>query len=990
MARPSAGVATPTGAPALVTPSLSLLQRLLLVLCLSASCVEVSGDGPADVISTRASKKAAGDLISPLATYDLLDLPRNDGFSPSLDVLGFQSLPDDYSKPPPDLISFDPHLSSPPPSLIPSYVSSALPSSSPISSHVVSPSSSSASFPSDVSTPCSTSLTPWNEPSASSSSDVFGAVTTAPTVNSPHSPSKITHSDTLEATALPNITTSASLDSAKSASEASVPEGGEEVESEPYDLARGPLSCSDVWPLLRKKDKGRCSYRWAAGAEYPEVLCELIGGYKPIAGSFTTLIHNAATYQVTSTRVGDAPGPAGGWCAFQTRFELRKVDALPAGVPVSADEALLQAAQSERGAHRREGDTLLALVSQVTAASKASVSSLTHPQPNDTCKPEVWVIAYTKRVGVVDLYFNRAWRVIMEFNPAYMTLANFLLGYLREGAAVEELEVHGGERWDGADILPVALRRLRALDFSRNGLTSFGTVNFERMPNLQHLNLSYNNLASVPGGVSLLRGLRVLDLSHNPLAAPRLMPALRPLLQLRVLNLSGTPLPGLDPLVPREEPLEPPTAAGRALYPQLEVLDVSTCNISDVASAGARCLLRKARRLHTLRLANNPLAAVPSDFVEQLPSLQVLDLSGCRLTQPPGLRLWPGARLQLLDLSRNALSSPAGALSAQGGGAALLDVSGNPLRGEWGAHAFAALGPRAAVNLSRTELTALTATMLRALRPLRLVDLGANPLDCAKCATRHLQQWLRNGTGEQARPSVGFGRTAAAAGGQQPTLPPVPARARLPPWIPHRAEHRGVHGAQPTHHHDPHARLRGQPGRLLTILTHPFVSGQLRSLALAKNPFLVLLTHAFVGSQWCQWELEMATHRLLEGAGRDFLVLVELQPLDAKALPRLLRLLVETRTFLQWPSGCAPGGCCGRGAEGAEEAAWRRLRAALGPPIRRSSRHGPSTPVLPKPALPPNLAPAIDDKATVAFVKDKDPPLIGGDFPSKNCIALDV
>ncbi|KAK7869494.1 hypothetical protein R5R35_002271 [Gryllus longicercus] len=134
----------------------------------------------------------------------------------------------------------------------------------------------------------------------------------------------------------------------------------------------------------------------------------------------------------------------------------------------------------------------------------------------------------------------------------------------------------------------------------------------------------------------------------------------------------------------------------------------------------------------------------------------------------------------------------------------------------------------------------------------------------------------------------------------------------------------------------------------------------------------------------------MATHRLLEGAGRDFLVLVELQPLDAKALPRLLRLLVETRTFLQWPSGCAPGGCCGGGAEGAEEAAWRRLRAALGPPIKRSSRHGPSTPVLPKPALPPNVDPAINDNATVAIVKDKDPPLIGGDIPFKNCIALDV
>ncbi|GLH16754.1 Toll-like receptor Tollo [Gryllus bimaculatus] len=147
---------------------------------------------------------------------------------------------------------------------------------------------------------------------------------------------------------------------------------------------------------------------------------------------------------------------------------------------------------------------------------------------------------------------------------------------------------------------------------------------------------------------------------------------------------------------------------------------------------------------------------------------------------------------------------------------------------------------------------------------------------------------------------------------------------------------------------------------------------------------IMILTPAFVGSQWCQWELEMATHRLLEGAGRDFLVLVELQPLDAKALPRLLRLLVETRTFLQWPSGCAPGGGCGGGAEEAEEAAWRRLRTALGPPIKRSSRHGLSShasalahslqaldspPPAPASPHPPETTVAV---RSVALVKDKD------------------
>jgi hypothetical protein len=73
--------------------------------------------------------------------------------------------------------------------------------------------------------------------------------------------------------------------------------------------------------------------------------------------------------------------------------------------------------------------------------------------------------------------------------------------------------------------------------------------------------------------------------------------------------------------------------------------------------------------------------------------------------------------------------------------------------------------------------------------------------------------------------------------------------------------------------------------------------------------------------QWCQWELEMANHRLFEGT-RDFLILLELERLDPTTVRQHLRYLMVTRTYLEWP------------ASGMDTStAWRRLKARLGTSI---------------------------------------------------------
>nr|CAD7431033.1 unnamed protein product [Timema monikensis] len=72
---------------------------------------------------------------------------------------------------------------------------------------------------------------------------------------------------------------------------------------------------------------------------------------------------------------------------------------------------------------------------------------------------------------------------------------------------------------------------------------------------------------------------------------------------------------------------------------------------------------------------------------------------------------------------------------------------------------------------------------------------------------------------------------------------------------------------------------------------------------------------------WCKWELDMANHKLFEES-REFLILVELQRLNRVELPRHLKYLMDTRTYLEWPSPGDDKGAC--------DVVWERLKEALG------------------------------------------------------------
>jgi hypothetical protein len=64
----------------------------------------------------------------------------------------------------------------------------------------------------------------------------------------------------------------------------------------------------------------------------------------------------------------------------------------------------------------------------------------------------------------------------------------------------------------------------------------------------------------------------------------------------------------------------------------------------------------------------------------------------------------------------------------------------------------------------------------------------------------------------------------------------------------------------------------------------------------------------------------MATHRNFETNNKDFLILIELEPLVSNLVPVNLRILMATRTYLEW-------------YKQKSDINYERLKQALGKPL---------------------------------------------------------
>ncbi|XP_059351036.1 toll-like receptor 13 [Daphnia carinata] len=81
---------------------------------------------------------------------------------------------------------------------------------------------------------------------------------------------------------------------------------------------------------------------------------------------------------------------------------------------------------------------------------------------------------------------------------------------------------------------------------------------------------------------------------------------------------------------------------------------------------------------------------------------------------------------------------------------------------------------------------------------------------------------------------------------------------------------------------------------------------------------VIVLSRGYVESKWCQFELDLSHHRLLESERRNALVLVLLEEVPKQQQNAGLRYLMSTRTYLEWRSD--PEG---------QKLFWQRLRQVL-------------------------------------------------------------
>ena len=82
---------------------------------------------------------------------------------------------------------------------------------------------------------------------------------------------------------------------------------------------------------------------------------------------------------------------------------------------------------------------------------------------------------------------------------------------------------------------------------------------------------------------------------------------------------------------------------------------------------------------------------------------------------------------------------------------------------------------------------------------------------------------------------------------------------------------------------------------------------------------LLLVSENFLLSQWCQFEMNLAQHRLLE-TRRDKLILVLLEDIPLRKQPKTLKYLMRTKTYIKWPSD---------GTLDEKHLFWKRLKKSI-------------------------------------------------------------
>ncbi|XP_046394524.1 toll-like receptor 2 [Ischnura elegans] len=538
--------------------------------------------------------------------------------------------------------------------------------------------------------------------------------------------------------------------------------------------------------------------------------------------------------------------------------------------------------------------------------------------------------------------------------------------------------------------------KLQYLDLSRNAFDVFDSEVLNATKLLKELHFAESSLIQIPSFISEQRDLELLNLGGNKLVynhnatEEHLSHFTKNLTNIKKLNISGYHLEYFSNLtVPN--------------LPELKDLDISKCEIINMEEDS----FRYQPALERIDISTNKLISLPKQIFASLKFLRYVDLSNNKFSEGPGLQFychenWPTDGMQALYFSSNPLGSTKD-LIAPKTQIRFIDLHDCFLRDVKGV-SFQYVEK---VDLSSNYIPAISYEERKILSQVKTVNLTENQFNCDSCDLREFQQWL-NSTGRNITEGVQSLMCAAPPPLRRDKVKVIEARynedlcrgPNLPvvlgstfsgialiaallagvlyiyrfetSYVLHliRVRRRAVKGEGKPHSeciYDAFVSYSGRDRSWVLRVLQPELeeSDQKYQLCLHDRNFtlggiitqnivdsidksrktILILSENFVDSQWCRWEMEMANHKLFNDS-RSFLVLIELERLDRKNLPRHLRFLMDTRTYLEWPTetqalrtskdiegldfGQHDAKGTGVAAEPALQVFWKRLREALG------------------------------------------------------------
>ena len=289
------------------------------------------------------------------------------------------------------------------------------------------------------------------------------------------------------------------------------------------------------------------------------------------------------------------------------------------------------------------------------------------------------------------------------------------------------------------------LKKLTTLDLSNNQLTSMPTE-IKLLKKLTTLKLHRNQLTALPPEIKLLKQLTTLDLSNNQLTS--LPPEIAQLKQLTTLDLSNNQLTSMPPEIAQLKQLTTLNLSGNQLTSmptEIKLLKkLTTLNLTGNQLTSLPPEIAQLKQLTTLDLSNNQLTSMPPE-IAQLKQLTTLNLSGNQLTSMPTeiKHLKQLTTLILIDNQLTSLPTEIKLLKQL----TTLILSGNQLTSM--PTEIKLLKKLTALGLSDNQLTSMPPE-IKHLKQLTTLSLSGNQLTSMPPEIKHLKQLTTlNLTGNQ-------------------------------------------------------------------------------------------------------------------------------------------------------------------------------------------------------------------------------------------------